>query len=107
MRLFSRSVFAPVTSCALLLALASACGPGTGEPSGTGTSASSEGGGGPGSGGSAGSGGAGDRAARSALDLDTILGELRADTSGALAKHAGESGWPVPVLAATSSSPPT
>lgn len=96
MRLFSRSVFAPVTSCALLLALASACGPGTGEPSGTGTSASSEGGG-PGSGGSAGSGGAGGSGGASALDLDTILGELRADTSGALAKHAGESGWPVPV----------
>ncbi len=95
MKLFSRSIFAPVTSLALLFALA--CGPGSGEPTGTATSASS-GGGDPGAGGSGGSVGSSGSGGSAALDLDTVLGELRADTKNALTKHAGESGWPVPVL---------
>lgn len=41
--------------------------------------------------GSGGSGGGG------VLDLDAVLNELRADTTAALTKHAGASGWPVPV----------
>ncbi|MEP7125061.1 MAG: alpha/beta hydrolase-fold protein [Byssovorax sp.] len=96
MKLFSRSVLAPLSSVFLLLA--SACGPGAGEPSGTATSTSSAGGA-MGTGGADGTtssaGGAGGGV--SVDDLDTILGELRADTPGALTKHAGTSGWPVPV----------
>jgi predicted alpha/beta superfamily hydrolase len=95
-KLFSRSVVTPL-SCLFVL-LASACGPGTGEPTGTTTSGSS-------AGGAPGSGGAGGGDASSSVgtggasvgDLDTILSELRTDTNGALTKHAGESGWPVPV----------
>ena len=92
-KLFSRSVLAPLSS--LLFLLASACGPGAGEPSGTTTSTSS-------AGGAMGSGGSGDTTSTSTGtgganpdDLDTILGELRADPTGALTKHAGTSGWPV------------
>lgn len=100
-KLFRRSLVAPLSALALLL-LASACGPGTGEPTGTSsaggassasasTSASGGAGGASASVGTGGSGGA------SVGDLDAILAELRADTNAALTKHAGESGWPVPV----------
>jgi hypothetical protein len=92
-KLFCRAVLAPISS--LLFLLASACGPGTGEPSGTMTTGSSAGGA-PGTGGSS-SVGTGGSGGSNVEDLDAILTELRADTKGALTKHAGESGWPVPV----------
>ena len=107
MKLFSRSVLAPLTSLSFLLALAPACGPAD-ELAGAATSESSAGGG-PGSSGSSGSGGSGGASGTSGSsgssgtggapvdDLETILAELRADTKKALTKHAGESGWPVPV----------
>ena len=94
-KLFCRSIIAPLSALGLLLV--SACGPGAGEPSGTATSTSSasasttgEGGAG-GASTSTGTGGAGGAMVG---DLDAILAELRADTTGALTKHAGESGWP-------------
>jgi predicted alpha/beta superfamily hydrolase len=97
-KLFSRSVLAPLSS--LFLLLASACSSGTGGASGSTTSTSA-------AGGAMGTGGAGDTTASTSSstgtgganvdDLDTVLGELRADTTGALTKHAGTSGWPVPV----------
>jgi predicted alpha/beta superfamily hydrolase len=99
-KLFSRSVLAPLSS--LFLLLASACGSGAGEPGGTTTSTSSVGGA-MGTGGagdaqsSASAGGSGGSGGANVEDLDTILNELRADTTGALTKHAGTSGWPVPV----------
>ena len=104
-KLFLRSAFAPLASLLSLIALVPACGPGAGEPSGTSASGSSAGGetssGGTGgtsaTGGTSGTGGTGGTGGASIDNLDTILGELRADTKGALTKHAGESGWPVPV----------
>ena len=100
-KLFSRSVVASLSSLCLLLV--SACGPGAGEPSGTSTSASAAGGatatnGSGGDGGASASVGTGGAGGASVGDLDTILAELRADTNGALTKHAGESGWPVAVI---------
>src|SRR5689334_18770127 len=32
-----------------------------------------------------------------AIKVDTVLGELRADTTGTLLKYAGGAGWPLPV----------
>lgn len=94
-KLFSRSALVSVTGLLSLLALASACGPGAGEPTGTTTGT----GGGPGSSGTGGSTGTGTGGSggTSVEDVDAILAELRADTKGALTKHAGASGWPVPV----------
>lgn len=95
-KLFSRSLLAPLTSLFVVLALAPACGPAD-ELTGTATSASSAGGGEPGAGGTGTSTGTGGSGGANVGDLDAILAELRADTKGALTKHAGESGWPVPV----------
>jgi predicted alpha/beta superfamily hydrolase len=97
MKLFSRSVLAPLSS--LFLLLASACGPGDGEPSGGTTTTGSSAGGAAGTGGSPSTDTSSSVSTGGAMvgDLDTILTELRADTAGALTKHAGESGWPVPV----------
>ena len=94
-KLWSRAVLAPLSS--LFLLLASACGPGAGEPSGTTTSGSSAGGatGAGGTGGASSSVGTGGTGGASVGDLDTILNELRADTTAALTKHARASGWPV------------
>ncbi len=95
-KLFSRSALAPLSS--LLLLFASACGSVVGEPSGaTATGSSAGGAGGSGSESSDASSAAGTGGSVMVGDLDTILTELRADTTGALTKHAGESGWPVPV----------